>query len=62
VTTEELAKWHELDTLLNHIGLSISADIADKFGLVILGIGIVLLVIGMVLRKGAGKPAAPAAR
>ena len=58
VTTEELAKWSEVDTLISRVGLHISAEIADTFGLVILGIGIVLVVLGIVLRKSAGKPAA----
>jgi APA family basic amino acid/polyamine antiporter len=62
VTTEELAKWSELDGIISRVGLHISADIADRFGLVILGIGVVLLVIGTVLRKSAAKSAAPAGR
>src|SRR5205823_7388326 len=33
VTTEELAKWSELDAVLSRIGLHISAAIADRFGL-----------------------------
>jgi hypothetical protein len=62
VTTEELAKWSEVDELISKIGLHISADIADRFGLVILGIGIVLLVIGILLRKSVAKPSVPAGR
>ncbi len=58
VTTEELAKWSEVDALISPIGLHISAEIADTFGLVILAIGIALVVVGIVLRKGAGQPAA----
>src|SRR4051812_275518 len=49
VTSEELAKWSELDALLSRIGLHISADIADRFGLTIFAIGVVLLVVGMIL-------------
>jgi basic amino acid/polyamine antiporter, APA family len=62
VTTEALAKWSELDAILSRIGLHISAEIADRFGLTILAIGIVLLVVGMVLRKRTAKVAEPARR
>jgi hypothetical protein len=58
VTSEEQAKWSELDVILSKVGLHISAEIADRFGLVILGVGIVLLVVGLLLRKSTGKPAA----
>jgi basic amino acid/polyamine antiporter, APA family len=60
VTTEELAKWSELDAVLSRVGLHISAEIADRFGLTILAIGIVLLVVGMVLRKSTAKAVQPA--
>ena len=62
VTTEELAKWSELDALISRIGLHINADIADRFGLVILGIGIALLVVGMFLRRSSGRAIATARR
>ena len=40
VTTETLAKWHELDALLDRrFGLHISPEIADAFGLKILAVG-----------------------
>jgi basic amino acid/polyamine antiporter, APA family len=61
VTTEELAKWSELDAIISRVGLHISAQGADKAGLLILGIGIVLLVIGAVLRRSTA-PAATGAR
>lgn len=61
VTTEELAKWHELDAILQYVGLSISAEIADRFGLAILGIGIVVLAIGLVLRRTSGSQRVAAA-
>jgi APA family basic amino acid/polyamine antiporter len=57
VTTEELAKWSELDEIISKVGLHISAEIADRFGLVILAIGIALVVIGILLRKTSAKPA-----
>jgi APA family basic amino acid/polyamine antiporter len=60
VTSEQLAKWDELDALLSRIGLHVSAEIADRFGLTILAIGIVLLVVGMVLRKSSAKAIEPA--
>jgi APA family basic amino acid/polyamine antiporter len=60
VTSEELAKWGELDGVLSRIGLHVSAEIADRFGLTILAIGIVLLVVGMVLRKSTAKAVQPA--
>ena len=56
VTSEELAKWHELDTLLtNWFGLHISPEIADAFGLKILGAGLVSTVIGFVLARSSSK-------
>jgi APA family basic amino acid/polyamine antiporter len=58
VTNETQAKWSELDYVLSKVGLHISAEIADKSGLVVLGLGVVVLVIGMVLRKTTAKPAA----
>ncbi len=58
VTSEAQAKWSELDAILSRVGLHISAEIADKFGLAILGIGIVILVVGLVLRRSAAGPAA----
>jgi hypothetical protein len=62
VTTEELAKWSELDAILSRIGLHVNADIADRFGLVILGIGIATLVVGMFLRRSTGRAVATARR
>ncbi len=55
VTTEELAKWAELDALLVRINgwigtsLHINPQIADVFGLAILGTGVVIGAIGHVL-------------
>jgi hypothetical protein len=40
--------------------LHVSAEIADRFGLTILAIGIVLVVVGMVLRKSTAKAVQPA--
>jgi hypothetical protein len=61
VTNEALAKWSELDAILTRVGLHINAEIADTFGLAILGIGVVILVAGIALRRGVARPA-PAGR
>jgi len=62
VTTEELAKWSELDAILSRIGLHVNAEIADRFGLVILGIGVATLIVGMFLRRSTGRAIATARR
>jgi uncharacterized membrane protein len=54
--SEELAKWHELDTMLtNWFGLHINPQIADAFGLKILAIGLVATVVGFVLTRSSKK-------
>jgi basic amino acid/polyamine antiporter, APA family len=56
VTTEELAKWHELDAVLNSwFGLNINPEIADAFGLKILAVGVVAIVLGFVLGRSSKK-------
>jgi len=56
VTSEELAKWHELDALLSTwFGLNISPEIADAFGLKILLAGVVAVVVGVVLARSSAK-------
>jgi hypothetical protein len=56
VTSETLAKWHELDTMLsNWFGLHISPQIADRFGLTILGLGVVSTAIGFALSRSSKK-------
>jgi APA family basic amino acid/polyamine antiporter len=57
VTNESLAKWAELDARLSHIGLHVNPEIADRFGLTILGIGAVLLILGLVLRRAGRRTA-----
>jgi uncharacterized membrane protein len=57
VTTEELAKWHELDERLKWFGMHISPEIADAFGLKILIAGVVAVVIGFVLARSSSKKA-----
>jgi APA family basic amino acid/polyamine antiporter len=51
VTKEELAKWHELDAVLSRIGLHISPEIADAFGLKILIAGAVVLAAGLIVAR-----------
>jgi APA family basic amino acid/polyamine antiporter len=56
VTTEELAKWSELDDLLNRwFGMHISPEIADAFGFRILIAGAVATAIGFVLARSSSK-------
>src|SRR6478609_875297 len=52
VTNEELAKWSELDVLLNYVGTHINPEIADAFGLKILALGAIVTVAGLVLGRG----------
>jgi basic amino acid/polyamine antiporter, APA family len=52
VTTEVQAKWAELDTVLSYIGMHINPEIADAFGLKILGLGAVVAVLGFILGRG----------
>jgi APA family basic amino acid/polyamine antiporter len=56
VLKAELARWHELDERLNYyLGLHISPEIADVFGLKILAAGVIAAVIGFVLGRSSGK-------
>ena len=58
VTTETLAKWHELDALLSRVGMHISPEIADAFGFRILVLGAIVLAAGLILGR-ASRPAVP---
>jgi APA family basic amino acid/polyamine antiporter len=51
VTNELLAKWSELDWVLQHIGMHINPEIADAFGLKILAAGAVIAGLGFVLSR-----------
>lgn len=55
VTNEELAKWHELDSVLQYIGMHINPEIADAFGLKILLAGAVVAALGFVLGRSSSK-------
>jgi hypothetical protein len=56
VTTETLAKWHELDALTSrYFGVRVSAETADTFGLQVLGISIAVYALGWILQKVSGE-------
>jgi amino acid transporter len=55
VTNEELAKWHELDSVLQYVGMHINPEIADAFGLKILLAGAIVTALGYVLTRSARK-------
>jgi APA family basic amino acid/polyamine antiporter len=55
IKPETLAKWHELDAVLSRIGMHINPEIADAFGLRILGIGALLTVVGVVIDRSVRK-------
>jgi APA family basic amino acid/polyamine antiporter len=52
VTTEAQAMWSELDSILSHVGMHINPEIADAFGLKILGLGAIVAVLGFILGRG----------
>jgi APA family basic amino acid/polyamine antiporter len=51
ITTEELAKWHELDAVISRIGMHVNPEIADAFGIRILVIGAVVTLAGFLLGR-----------
>ena len=55
VTNETLAKWSELDWVLQHIGMHINPEIADAFGLKILLAGAAVTALGYGLGRSSGK-------
>jgi hypothetical protein len=52
VTNEDLAKWHELDSVLSYVGGHINPEIADAFGLKIIALGAIVTVVGVVIGRG----------
>jgi uncharacterized membrane protein len=54
ITTEELAKWHEMDALISRIGLHINPEIADRFGLQIMIAGGVMAGLGYLVGRRPG--------
>jgi hypothetical protein len=55
VTNETLAKWGELDDVLQHVGMHINPSIADRFGLTIFGVGAVVAAAGFILGKSSAR-------
>jgi APA family basic amino acid/polyamine antiporter len=56
VTTETTAKWAELDALTTRfLGVGVTAETADTFGLQVLGVAIAVFVAGWVLAKVSGE-------
>ena len=55
VTNESLAKWSELDWVLQHVGMHIDPEIADAFGLKILAAGAVVTAAGHLIGRSTGK-------
>ncbi len=53
VTNETLARWHELDTVLGYVGMHVNPEIADAFGLKILGLGAIVTAAGFILGRSA---------
>jgi APA family basic amino acid/polyamine antiporter len=51
VTNEDLAKWSELDAVLNYLGMHINPEIADAFGLKILLGGAAVTAVGLILGR-----------
>ena len=63
VTNEMLARWSELDSLTSRVGIRVTPEIADQFGLNIIGIGALVTAIGYVIARALrGTPAGPAGR
>jgi APA family basic amino acid/polyamine antiporter len=54
ITTENSAKWHELDNLISRVGLHVNPEIADRFGLQIVGIGLLIAAIGWAMSRATG--------
>ena len=55
VTNESLARWGELDVLLQRFGMHVTPEIADAFGLKIILAGVVVAAAGYVLGRSTGK-------
>jgi APA family basic amino acid/polyamine antiporter len=58
VTNEALARWSELDALTSRVGIRVTPEIADRFGLNIMLIGAVVTVVGFLVARTAGRPKA----
>jgi APA family basic amino acid/polyamine antiporter len=63
VTNEMLARWSELDALTSRVGIRVTPEIADRFGLNIVLFGAAVTAAGVVIaRASRGRPAGPAGR
>jgi hypothetical protein len=58
VTSETLARWSELDALTSRVGIRVTPEIADRFGLNIVLIGAAVTVVGFLIARTAGRPKA----
>jgi APA family basic amino acid/polyamine antiporter len=54
VTSEALARWNELDAVTSRVGIRVSAEIADRFGLMIVALGVGVAATGTVMGRAAG--------
>jgi APA family basic amino acid/polyamine antiporter len=57
VTNESLAKWSELDALLSPVGIRVTPEIADRFGLGITAVGAIVTAAGWALSRVVGDAA-----
>jgi hypothetical protein len=57
VTNESLAKWSELDALLSPVGVRVTPEIADRFGLGITAVGAIVTAAGWALSRVVGDAA-----
>ena len=58
VTNETLARWHELDALTSRVGIRVTPEIADRFGLNIIAIGVAVTAAGFLVARTTGRPKA----
>ena len=59
VTNEALARWSELDALVSRVGIRVTPEIADRFGLNIMAAGLGVTAAGWLLGRSAGKAPVP---
>ena len=56
VTNETTAKWSELNDLTeNYLGIHVSAENADTFGLQLLAVGLAVFIVGKILQRVSGE-------
>ncbi|MSO83690.1 MAG: amino acid permease [Acidobacteria bacterium] len=55
VTTEALAHWSELDAIISRVGIRVTPEIAERFGLNIMAAGLGLTAVGWLLGRSASK-------